>query len=74
MVCIVMQRYMTLRKVGASLFLTVPVEIVKAYRLSAGDSILWDIQSDNEAKVKFFRVTRTVTPALLEEEQVVEAT
>jgi antitoxin component of MazEF toxin-antitoxin module len=68
-----MQREMTLRKVGASLFVTVPVEVVRAYRLSAGDSILWDIGED-EAKVKFFRVTTSKTEVQREQEAVVDST
>jgi antitoxin component of MazEF toxin-antitoxin module len=68
-----MQRYMTLRKTGDSLAITIPVEVVLAYCLSAGDSILWDIGQD-EAKVKFFRVTKTMAPAERVEEVVVEGT
>ena len=66
-------RYMTLRKVGGSLFLTVPADIVRAFRLSAGDGVLWDMEGD-VATAKFFRVTETRTPAERVDEAVVDAT
>ena len=66
-----MKRYSTVRITGDSLAVTIPVDIVRAYRLSAGDSILWDLGED-EAKITFFRVTKTVAPAERADEQVAE--
>jgi antitoxin component of MazEF toxin-antitoxin module len=45
-----------LRKTGDSLGITVPANITRAYRLRAGDAVVWDIEGD-EAKVQFVRVT-----------------
>lgn len=49
-----------LRRVGGSLTLALPQEVIRSYRLSAGDTIRWHVEED-EIKIQFFRVTRTVT-------------
>ncbi len=66
-----MHRSVILRKVGHSLFLTVPADLVKAYRLSPGDSVVWDTEEDG-ATIKFFRVTTSLTPALMNQEEAVD--
>jgi antitoxin component of MazEF toxin-antitoxin module len=68
-----MTKDITLRKVGGSLFLTVPAEFVRTYQLSPGDTVSWD-GDENGATLKFFRVTRALTPALRQKEAVVDTT
>ena len=68
---LVMQRCVTLRKVGHSIFFTIPADIVRAYRLGPGDSVFLDAEED-KATLRFFRVTRTETPALMNQEEAVE--
>jgi antitoxin component of MazEF toxin-antitoxin module len=63
---------LTLRKIGGSLFMTVPAQIRHAYRLKPGDSVVLDIEGD-EAKLQFFRVTKTVEPAEREQEAAIAA-
>jgi hypothetical protein len=36
--------------------MTVPADVVRAFRLSAGDSVFWSLE-ENGAYAKFFRVT-----------------
>jgi len=62
-----MQKNVTLRKVGHSLFLTIPADFVRAYRLSPGDSVSFDADEDG-ATLKFFRVTTSMTPAAIKKE------
>jgi antitoxin component of MazEF toxin-antitoxin module len=52
----------TLRRTGGSTMMTVPAEILRAYRLGPGDAVVWDIEGD-EAKVVFLRVRTSVEPA-----------
>jgi antitoxin component of MazEF toxin-antitoxin module len=54
---------LTLRKIGGSLFVTVPANIVRAYRLRPGDSVVWDMED-----IQFFRVTTSIEPAEREQE------
>jgi hypothetical protein len=49
--------------------MTVPADVVHAYRLSPGDSVVWD-----EDQVQFFRVTTSVAPAERAEETAEAAT
>ena len=58
-----MTRYITLRKVGGSLHMSVPAEFVRACGLSPGDSVRWNA-TDDMAMLKFFKVTVNRTPAL----------
>jgi len=53
--------------------MVVPVEFVRAFGLNAGDSVLWSTDGHTVA-LKFFRVTKIETPALMEQEAAVEAT
>jgi hypothetical protein len=59
-----MKREVTLRRVARSVFLTIPADFVKAYRLSPGDVVTWEAIDDNGATLRFFRVTTSRTPAL----------
>jgi antitoxin component of MazEF toxin-antitoxin module len=43
-----------LRKVGGSLTVALPQEVIRAYRLSPGDIIRWHVGED-EITVQFFR-------------------
>ena len=65
-----LKRRLILRRIGGSLFITVPAEILRTYGLRVGDAIEWELGAD-EAKVRFFRVTTNVTPA--ERNETVEA-
>jgi antitoxin component of MazEF toxin-antitoxin module len=56
------RRRLILRRIGGSLFITVPSEILRTYGLRVGDAIEWELGAD-EAKVRFFKVTTSVTPA-----------
>ena len=49
-----------LRKVGGSLTLSLPQEVIRTYRLSVGDTIRWDVRDDG-ITIQFFKVTRVVT-------------
>ena len=49
-----------LRKVGGSLTLSLPQEVIRAYRLSVGDTIRWHVGED-KITIQFFKVTRVVT-------------
>jgi hypothetical protein len=62
-----MQKNVTLRKVGHSLFFTIPADFVRAYRLSPGDTVSIDADEDG-ATLKFYRVETTLIPALRESE------
>ena len=63
-----------LRKVGGSLTLSLPQEVIRTYRLSVGDTIRWDVRDDG-ITIQFFKVTRVVTEtvARLPAERVMEA-
>jgi hypothetical protein len=62
----IIQKECRLHQVGRSLRLTIPVEIVRAFRLSAHDSVL--LASDEHgATLKFYRMIKT--PATVKEEQ-----
>ena len=50
----------TLRQVGGSVAVTVPPEILRAYRLNPGDAIRWIVGEDG-ISIEFFRVTKTVS-------------
>jgi antitoxin component of MazEF toxin-antitoxin module len=67
-----MKKDVTLRRVGNSLFLTIPAEFVKAFRLGPGDTVSWD-GDENGATIKFFRVTTSRTPAVMGEEEAASA-
>jgi antitoxin component of MazEF toxin-antitoxin module len=69
-----MLRENTLRKVGRSLFLTVPADLVRTFRLTAGDKVVWEAGDENGTTLKFFRATIIKTPALREEEATVDST
>jgi antitoxin component of MazEF toxin-antitoxin module len=49
-----------LRKVGGSLTLSLPQEVIRTYDLSPGDVIRWDVRDDG-ITIQFFKVTRVVT-------------
>jgi hypothetical protein len=57
-------REMRLHHVGGSLRLTIPVEITRAFRLTVEDIVL--VESNNtEVTLKFFKVTKSMTPVLV---------
>jgi phage gp45-like len=68
-----MQKQITIRQNNRALQMVVPVEFVRAFGLNAGDSVLWSTDGHTVA-LKFFRVTKIETPALMEQEAAVEAT
>jgi hypothetical protein len=51
-----------LRRVGGSFIITVPIDVVRAYHLDAGDSVRWNLRGD-ETKIQFFRVMTNKVPA-----------
>jgi hypothetical protein len=64
-----MQKRLKLISTGhRSLSITVPADFVRAYGLSAGDSVEWE-SSETIAVLKFFKVTRTETPLVNQREQ-----
>ena len=67
-----MQRNTTLRKVGRSIFFTIPVDIVRAYGLEPGDTVSIDAD-ENGGELKFFWVRKTETPAVRGQEREQEA-
>ena len=59
-----MQRNLRLIKTGrASLSITVPADFIREFGLSVDDTVEWE-SSETMAVLKFFKVTRTETPAL----------
>jgi antitoxin component of MazEF toxin-antitoxin module len=59
-----LSREMRLHHVGGSLRLTIPMEIVKAFRLTVEDLV--QVESNESAvTLKFFKVTKTRTPVLV---------
>lgn len=58
-----MQMKALIRKVSqVAVGMTIPVDVLRAYRLKPGDYVVWDIDGD-EAKVQFFRTTISEVPA-----------
>jgi hypothetical protein len=68
----VIRKECRLHQVGHSLRLTIPIEVVRAFRLSATDSVLLE-SDENGATLKFLRVTRITKPALVGDEVAGEA-
>jgi len=68
-----MAKDITLRRVGlVSLGFTVPVEFIRRLGLRAGDTVHWNAEGDT-ATLRFYRVARTETPALMNQEAAVES-
>jgi hypothetical protein len=59
-------REMRLHHVGGSLRLTIPMEIVKAFRLTVEDIVRVE-SNDTAVTLKFFKVTKSMTPVLVGE-------
>ena len=51
-----------LRKIGGSLTLAVPPNIVRAYDLARGDFIRWNFDG-NEVRVQLFKLSENIAPA-----------
>jgi bifunctional DNA-binding transcriptional regulator/antitoxin component of YhaV-PrlF toxin-antitoxin module len=62
------QRECRLHKVGNSIRLTIPVDVVRAFGLDARDDVLLEAD-ENGVTLKFFKVTKSRTPAVVGEEQ-----
>lgn len=59
-----MERYRTIRQLGSARFMTIPIDIFRAYGLEVGDTALWSA----EGEVVTLRFFKNRTPASMEQD------
>ena len=68
-----MQREIKIRRIGIiSYGFTDPVDFARSLGLQAGDVVHWESEGDT-ATLRFYKVARTETPALMNQEAAVES-